>query len=97
MENFFNYPTQPLEYSEVDIWFKTNNIVFEKMDLFYDFTFTLVTILYDTYLGGSNEEKESKIEMSDEDNLNHFNWCWKQTIETFEKENILINKSLLLI
>ena len=62
MENFFNYITQPLEYSEVDIWFKTNNIVFEKMDLFYDFTFTLVTILYDTYLGGSNEEKESKIE-----------------------------------
>ena len=91
MENFFNYLTQQLEYSEVDIWFKTNNIVFEKMDLFYDFTYTLVTILNDTYLGGIVEDNESKVEMSDDDNLNHFNWCWKKTIETFEKENILIN------
>lgn len=93
MENLFNYITQPLEYSEVDIWFRTNNIVFEKMDLFYDFTFTLVTILYDTYLGGSNEVNESKVEMNEEDNLNHFNWCWKKTIKTFEKENILINET----
>jgi len=93
MENFFNYLTQPLGHSEVDIWFKTNNIVFEKMDLFYDFTFTLVTILYDTYLGGSSEEKESKIEMSDDDNINHFNWCWKKTIESFRKENIIIKEN----
>lgn len=92
MENFFNYLTQPLEYNEVDIWFKSNNIIFEKMDLFFDFTYTLVTIVYETYLGGTDEENESKVEMSDEDNTNHFNWCWKETIKTFEKENILINE-----
>jgi hypothetical protein len=93
MENFFNYLTQPLEYNEVDIWFRSNNIVFEKMDLFFDFTYTLVIVIYDTYLGGNNEDSESKVEMSEEDNTNHFNWCWKETIKTFEKENILINES----
>lgn len=92
MENFFNYLTQPLEYSEVDIWFRSNNIVFEKMDLFFDFTYTLVTTIHDTYLGITDEKNESKIQMSSEDNLNHFNWCWKETIKSFEKENIIINE-----
>jgi hypothetical protein len=91
MENFFNYITSPLDINDVDIWFKTNNIIFEKMDLFYDFTFSLTTIVYDTYLGGISDDNESKIEMSDEDNINHFNWCWKENIKMFEKENILIN------
>jgi hypothetical protein len=92
MENFFNYLTTPLDINDVDIWFKTNNIIFEKMDLFYDFTYSLTTIIYDTYLGGIADENESKIDMSDEDNLNHFNWCWKETIKMFERENIIINE-----
>jgi hypothetical protein len=29
--------------------------------------------------------------MSDDDITNHFDWCWKKTIESFEKENILID------
>jgi len=91
MENFFNYLTTPLDINDVDIWFKTNNIIFEKMDLFYDFTYSLTTIIYDTYLGGISDENESKIDMSDEDNLNHFNWCWNETIKMFERENIIIN------
>jgi len=91
MENFFNYIAKPMLPEDVDIWFKVNNIIPEKMDLFYDFTFSLTTIVYDTYLGGISDDNESKIEMSDEDNINHFNWCWKENIKMFEKENILIN------
>ena len=26
--------------------------------------------------------------MTEEDNLSHFKWCWKKTIENFKKENI---------
>jgi hypothetical protein len=91
MENFFNYISNPLNYEEVDIWFRSNNIVFEKMDLFCDFTISLTIIINDTYLGGKNTS-ESTIEMTDEDNLNHFNWCWKQNIRNFEKEAIVINE-----
>jgi hypothetical protein len=93
MENFFNYISKPLEYNEVDIWFKTNNIIFEKMELFYDFTYSLSMIIYDTYLGGFSDDNESKITMSEDDNLNHFNWCWKENLKNFEKENILINET----
>ena len=92
MENFFNYISKPLEFDEIDIWFKANNIIFEKMDLFFDFTYSLTLIITDTYLGGDLDEKESKIEMTDEDNVNHFSWCWKKNLEYFEKEGILIEE-----
>jgi hypothetical protein len=92
MENFFNYITTPLDLNDVDIWFRSNNIVFEKLDLFFDFSYSLTVIIYDTYLGGVGEERESKILMTTEDNENHFNWCWKETIKNFERESILINE-----
>ena len=92
MENFFNYISNPLNYDEVDIWFRSNNIVFEKMDLFYDFTLSLTITINDTYLGGKTNG-ESEIDMSEEDNINHFNWCWKETLKNYEKEGILINET----
>lgn len=92
MENFFNYISSPLDFEEVDIWFKSNNIVFEKLDLFCDFTLTLSMIINETYLGGGNSSNDSRIQMTEDDNYNHFVWCWKQTIKSFEKESIVINE-----
>jgi hypothetical protein len=90
MENFFNYISKPLEYDEIDIWFKANNIIFEKMDLFFDFTYSLTLVITETYLGGGLNDNESEVEMTDEDNQNHFDWCWKKTIENFSKEGVMI-------
>jgi len=90
MENFFNYITKPVNNEEVDIFFRSNNIIFEKLDLYFDFTYSLAKIIYDTYLGGIQEDHEIKVEMTEEDNVNHFNWCWKENIRNFEKEYILI-------
>jgi hypothetical protein len=33
--NFFNYITKNLDPEEVDIWFRVNNIIPEKMELYY--------------------------------------------------------------
>lgn len=90
MENFFNYISKPLEYDEIDIWFKANNIIFEKMDLFFDFTYSLTLLITETYLGGGLNENESEIEMTEDDNKNHFDWCWKKNIDNFSKEGIMI-------
>jgi hypothetical protein len=27
--------------------------------------------------------------MTDEDDINHFDWCWKKTVENFKKESII--------
>ena len=72
---------------EVDIWFKVNNIIPEKMELYYDFCHSLYLLIISTYLGEENN-KETKIQMTDEDNQKHFIWCWKKNIENFSKENI---------
>ena len=64
--NFFNYITKQLNKEEVDIWFRTNNIIPEKMELYYDFCNSLYLKITETYLGDS-ENGETKILMSDED------------------------------
>ena len=76
---------------DVDIWFKVNNIIPEKMDLYYDFSFSLYYLILDTYLG-DEKNNETKITLSDEDKIKHFEWCWDKTIDNFKKEEIAFNR-----
>jgi len=88
MENFFNYITKPLNPEDVDVWFRVNNIIPEKLELFSDFSHSLNITIVDTYLGENTLPNETKIIMSEDDNVKHFDWCWNKTISGFEKENI---------
>lgn len=88
MENFLNYITKNLDPEQVDIWFRVNNIIPEKMELYYDLSYSLYLLIKTTYLGDENDSVETKVKMDDLDNIKHFNWCWGKTIENFKKENI---------
>lgn len=88
MDNFFNYITKNLDPEEVDIWFRVNNIIPEKMELYYDFSYSLFLLIKKTYLGDNQNNNETKVEMTDEDNAKHFKWCWDKTLYNFKKENI---------
>lgn len=90
MENFFNYLSKNLDQDEVDIWFNANNIIPEKLELYYDFTISLYNLVTDTYLG-ENVDNETKVTLSDEDNQKHFDWCWKKTLDNFSKEGLEFN------
>ena len=76
---------------DVDIWFRVNNIIPEKMDLYYDFSFSLYYLILDTYLG-DEKSNETKVTITDEDNVKHFEWCWDKTIDNFKKEEIIFNR-----
>lgn len=89
--NFFNYIAKQLQKDEVDIWLKTNNIIPEKMELYYDFCNSLYLKITETYLGDT-EDSETKITMTEDDKLNHFNWCWEKVLEDFKKEEIVFEK-----
>lgn len=89
MDNFFNYITKNLDPEEVDIWFRVNNIIPEKMELYYDLSYSLYLLIKKTYLGDNDDNNETKVEMSEEDNKKHFDWCWDKTLNNFKKENIL--------
>ena len=87
MKNFYNYLTQPISTEDLEIWTSVNNIIPEKLNLFSDFINTLYIVVAETYLGESEDNIETKIELTDEDRKNHFKWCWSKTIEIFSKEN----------
>jgi hypothetical protein len=88
MENFFNWMTKPLPKEELIIWFNVHNMTYEKIDLCGDFFKSLNQIIMDTSLGDSTSE--TKISLSYDDNLSHFEWCWNKVIENFKRENIII-------
>jgi hypothetical protein len=92
MDNFFNYITKNVNPEDVDIWFKSNNIIPEKMELYYDLSYSLFALIKTTYLGNTEDTSETKVEMTDEDNKKHFDWCWNKTIDSFSKENIIFEK-----
>ena len=93
MDQFFNWLTKPMLPEEIDAWFKANNIIPEMSDLFRDFCFSLYRLVDDTYLGHDEDSKETKIGLTQEDKISHFTWCWKKTIENFEKENIFFQNN----
>jgi hypothetical protein len=88
MENFFNWMSKPIPKDEVTIWFNVHNMNYEKIDLYGDIFKSLNYNIVDTYLG--DDSSETRITMSDDDNLSHFNWCWDKTVDDFKKENIII-------
>lgn len=92
MDQFFNWLTKPMSPEEIDAWYKANNIIPEMSDLFRDYCFSLLKLIDETYLGNEeNTPKETSIQLSDEDKLSHFTWCWNKTISNFEKENIVFS------
>jgi len=89
VKNFYNYLTQPISSEDIELWTSVNNIIPEKLNLFSDFINTLYIIVVETYLGESDDNRDTNIEFTDEDKKNHFKWCWNKTVSIFSKENIL--------
>jgi hypothetical protein len=84
-ESYLEFITSENYKQQIDIWHKAYNISREKTELFYDFVVSLYELIDDTYLG-------SDVIISEEDQRNHFNWCWDKTIENFNKEKIHIKE-----
>jgi len=83
---------KPINHDDVEVWFNVNNMIHEKRQLFSDFTFGLHNLIKSTYLGDDSDNKtETKIVLTQEEKLTHFDWCWKKTLENFSKENIKFN------
>lgn len=85
MENFFEWMSKPIPEEEVTIWFNMHNMNYEMIEYCGDFFISLFFVVNETFLG--DENNETKIEMTDEDIYNHFEWCWNTNIENYKKEN----------
>lgn len=92
MENFFKWLAVPIPKDELETYFNMNNINREKVDLFLDILMSLNAAITKTYLGDS-EDNSLSVAYTDEDKEKHFNWCWAKTIDSFKKENIILNEN----
>lgn len=77
-ENLYNLKKYK---NQIDIWHRTYNINREKITLYYDFLISLHDLIDETFLGVDVLYEEN-------DQRNHFSWCWKRVIENFTKEKI---------
>jgi len=77
---FFNYIQSPISKESVLVTLNNEGVVHQRVSLYCDFVLTLLKCCFDTYMGDdiTNEEQQS----------NHFNWCFKKTIDTFQLEDI---------
>jgi hypothetical protein len=90
MENFFNYISKPVTEEEFSLWFESNNIIFERLEVYQDFVISLILMIKETYLGDEEDGVETKIVMSKDDKDSHYDWCWNKVVNNFKKENIFI-------
>lgn len=76
---------RPLTLSALDLIYTSNNIVFERVDLYRDFILTLNDLVFTTYLGDEHTNEEQRI--------THFNWCWNYVSDKLAHGNISFKKN----
>ena len=84
-ENYLEFVSSESYKHQIDIWHRAYNISREKTELFHDFLVSLYELVEETFLGADVTEYE-------EDQKNHFTWCWDKTIENFSKEKIFFKE-----
>lgn len=72
--------------NQAEVWYKAYNIIHEKTELFYDFVISLYDVIDETYLGPD-------VVITEAQQKQHFDWCWKKVLHSFEKESIHFRES----
>ena len=80
-ESYLEFVSSESYKNQIDVWYRAHNISREKIELFHDFLISLYDLVVETYLGVD-------VVLTEEDQKNHFTWCWDRTIENFNKEKI---------
>ena len=78
--DFLSYIRTPLSSNSVNVLLSANNIKYDCSQLYSDFIQSLMSIVFDTYMGDDITNES--------DRTNHFNWCWYKNLNNFKKENI---------
>lgn len=78
--DFLSYIKTPLSENSVAVLYSSNNIRYEKCQLFSDYVQSLLTLIFDTYMGDDFS--------SDGDKIKHFQWCWNKNSQNFKEEGI---------
>ncbi len=86
IDKFIKYFSENLTTDRIDYLNLINSVIPEKVELYRDFTISLINIVNDTYLGDDVITEDQYV-------INHFNWCWQLNIKNFNTEKIFITES----
>lgn len=78
--SFLAYIHNPISRESMNVLYGSNNIKYEKCELYSDFVQSLLILTFDTYMGDDI--------MNVQDQVKHFNWCWNKIIDDFKSEGI---------
>ena len=78
--SFLAYIHNPVSKESIAVIYASNNIKYDKCELYSDFVQSLLMLAFDTYMGDDV--------MSVEDQIKHFKWCWEKIIDNFKEEGI---------
>ena len=70
---------------QAEVWYRAYGITTEKIELFYDFVNSVYQLINKTYLGPDAI-------ITEEEQRDHFTWCWDKTVDNLTKEKIKPNK-----
>jgi len=79
-DKFLAYLHKPISKENVQTLYNTNNIKYEKCELYSDFVQSLLRMVFDTYMGDDVTSFDEQIK--------HFNWCWDRNVRNFIKEGL---------
>jgi len=82
-----NYINKPMSKESILVLYAAHNIKYEKCELYSDFVQSLISLIFNTYLG---DEITTVL-----DQKNHFKWCWNKNVANFKLEGISVNSQKL--
>jgi len=85
VNKLMKHMSRPLSLLQTELVYDSNQISYERSDLYYDFTLTLDNLIESTYLGHDM--------MDEKERLNHFNWCWNKTCDLINTNTIKFNRN----
>jgi hypothetical protein len=78
--DFIEYISKDMEREDLLLLYRINNVNRERLDMFFDFIYSLNDLIITTYMGDDITIGEYKEK--------HFNWCWDRVVKSFKEEGI---------
>lgn len=78
--DFIEYISKDMEREDLLLLYRINNINRERLEMFFDFIYSLNDLIITTYMGDDVTIGEYKEK--------HFKWCWGRVISSFKEEGI---------
>lgn len=86
VDKLIRHMTKALSLIQIELIYTSNNVIYERVELYRDFTLTLDDLIESTYFGHDM--------LNFDDRVNHFNWCWDKACNLLDLKTIDFKNNL---